>query len=101
MSNLSVVLNKSRRSGITTWILKSAIKNPNVIILSSTLKQSKLLRDLFDRMIDNSFWLRLKYKYFRAKKPQFESIDSIFLLYGVDKPVILDNSVYTEIKWNY
>ena len=82
----------TRKTGNTTWILKSAIKYPNCVIVAHSMQYAQELEKQYFNMLAESPWHRkLYWKIFGRKHPKFTSINSRFE--GTKLPVIFDNSV--------
>jgi hypothetical protein len=85
------IIELSRQTGNTTWILESAIERPNCIIVSRNAEQAKNLEKTYFKLIFNSPWYKkLIWKFFGRKHPKFVSLD--FSIRGYNVPVIFDNS---------
>jgi len=91
MDKISEIVLTTRRTGNTTWILKSAVKTPDCIIVCKTLRHAKELEKEYFRMLQkSSWWLKLKWNLFGRNHPHFWGVDSQFK--GYNLPVIFDNS---------
>ena len=91
MNRLQEIVRDTRQTGSTTWILKSAIKNPECIIVCRNMQQAKGLERKYNKMLSD-VWLgkKLWWKLFGRKQPKFLSIRSNFRGFGL--PVIFDNA---------
>ena len=84
------IIATTRRTGNTTWILQSAIKKPNCIIVSKTEEQAKQLERSYKALLMKSAWYKkLWWKWSGRKNPKFVSINYRFQ--GNALPVIFDN----------
>ncbi len=91
MSKVEDIIHQSRRTGNTTWILKSAVNNPNCVIVVNNQRYAKDLEHLYNNMLLLSPWYkRVYWSFFGRGVPQFVSISSDFR--GYNKPIIFDNS---------
>lgn len=89
--DLEYYYRNSRRSGSTTWILRSALKNPRCIIVFGSFDIALKAEKDYHRMKRNACWI-LKIKWFFKKpiNPVFTSIKTV--PEGFDRPIIFDNS---------
>lgn len=93
MKNVREIVEISRRSGNTTWILKSAIENPNCIIVAYNKSYAKDLEREYNRLLKKSIWYKRIIWYFqKRRKPLFVSDNFDFR--GYNLPVIFDNSCF-------
>jgi len=93
MEEIKKIVLKTRGSGNTLWILKSAIKQPNCIIVSKDLKSAKQLENNYFQLLSKVSWIkRVFWKIIKRKNPKFLSINSGFD--GITSPVIFDNSTF-------
>jgi len=91
MNKIQTIVNQTRRTGNTTWIIKSAIKNPNCVIVSKNKRESKLLKQKYIRMLSNdSLFQKLKWEIFGRKQPIFLTINDSYR--GFNLPIIFDNN---------
>lgn len=80
-----------RQTGSTTWILKSAIKRPNCIIVSRNMETALHLDYAYSKLLNEQPWYKkLRWKICGRKNPKFVSIDYNFRANRL--PVIFDNS---------
>jgi hypothetical protein len=79
------IVNENRQCGNTTWILKSAIENPECIILCYNMRNAKELENKYFHMLEERSIDRKG-----RKHPKFLSKNSD--LKGYKLPVIFDNS---------
>jgi len=90
MTRLQEIIITTRAIGSTTWILQSAIKRPNCIIVSKNMQQAKHLEQAYKSLLSKSAWYKkLWWKCFGRKNPKFVSLDFRFECYCL--PVIFDN----------
>jgi hypothetical protein len=93
MNKIEEIVLRTRRTGNTTWLLKSAIENPDCIIVSRTMRQAKELEKRYNSLLQTSSWYKkLWWKIVKRKKPKFVSLD--FRFEGLKTPVIFDNSSF-------
>ncbi len=93
MDRIREIVYETRRTGNTSWILQSAIRNPNCIIVGKDLKQAHHLREEFIRMMIKSPWYKkLWWKIFGYKEPLFVPISYTFR--GENIPIIFDNGTF-------
>lgn len=89
--NIKDIVDSTRQTGNTTWILKVAINNPNCAIVS---KNPRYLEDMYFKLFyDLPWYKRLYHKLFIKKHPMF--ITKEYNFYGIKVPVIFDNSALT------
>lgn len=90
MKRLEEIIRTTRATGNTTWILQSAIKSPNCIIVSRNTQQAIHLEKAYKYLLSKSAWYKkLWWKWFGRKNPKFVSLD--FKFEGYNVPVIFDN----------
>ena len=90
MTRLEEIIRTTRRTGNTTWILQSAIENPNCIIVARDIGHAKDLEQAYKMLLSKSAWYKkLCWKWFGRKSPKFVSLD--FRFDGYRLPVIFDN----------
>lgn len=90
MARIDEIIRTTRRTGNTTWILHSAIKRPNCIIVARDIGNAKLLEQAYNCLLSKSAWYKkLCWKLFGRKNPKFVSID--FKFESDSMPVIFDN----------
>ena len=66
----SEVSSRHRRSGNTTWLLKSAMRNPNCILVFSTEELAHNMTDKYDEMLNERSIMRKLYSWiFNKGKP--------------------------------
>ena len=95
MTSLQEIIRKTRASGNTTWILKSAIQNPNCIIVARNSQQAKCLEQAYKRLLlKNAWYKKLWWKLVGRKSPKFVSLDFKFENHRL--PVIFDNGALAE-----
>lgn len=93
--NQIVDLVKDNRSkGNTSFILRSAVKNPNVIIISPTHQHAVMLKEYYE------YWYihdtnRIIRWFHKIKGRQHASFSSLGMdLKGNNKPIVFDNSCF-------
>ncbi len=85
------IAERYRQNGNTTWIIKSAIENPECIVLAYNAENAKSIKERYFQMLEQSHWLKkLKWKVFGRKHPEFLSKNTD--LNGYNLPIIFDNS---------
>jgi hypothetical protein len=90
MTRLEEIIITTRRSGNTTWIVESAVENPNCIIVSRNMQQAKRLEKKYKDLIKKKSWYKKTiWKLFGRKKPKFVSLNYDFSI--DDVPVIFDS----------
>jgi len=91
MSNVQNIVIQTRRFGSTTWILKSAIKNPKCVIVCKDMHHAMMLEQMYHKMLLNEWWgKKLWWKLFPKDNPKFLGLSSNFI--GLGLPIIFDNS---------
>jgi len=91
------IVGATRHTGSTTWILKSAIKQPKCVIVSRNLDHSRQLENRYFNMLSKSVWyMKLYWKWFGREHPKFIPIHNSNAFYGLDLPVIFDNGAILE-----
>lgn len=92
MSKLISIILETRRRGQTQWLLKSAMKNPNVVIMCATESQKKDLVVRYTRMLAEAPWyVKLWRRYFGTPWPKFLTASDQMKLRGMKAPVVFDN----------
>ena len=87
MNKIEEIIKQTRRSGNTTWILKSAILNPDCIIVCG---RPDLMEKMFKMHLLKSMWYtKLWWKLNGSKIPKFVALNYNF--HGINVPVIFDN----------
>lgn len=90
MTRLEDIIRTTRATGNTTWILQSAIKRPNCIIVSKNMNGAKNLELGYKILLSESIWYKkLWWKCFGRKNPKFVSLN--FRFEGCNLPIIFDN----------
>lgn len=90
MSKILEIIDQNRGKGNTIWLLKSAINNPNIVIVCIDLKHCQYLKNNYFKLLKKEPWYRkLKWKLFGRKHPLFKSINENFR--GISKPIVFDN----------
>jgi len=102
-TDIQRMLEITRQRGNTRWILESAIKNPNIIIVSRDTKHRvQLHKDylmLFEKnlLIEEAIkpWYKKVWNYFFPKKskvkhPLFITIHDYDRLRGITTPIVFD-----------
>jgi hypothetical protein len=85
------IAERYRQNGNSTWIIKSAIENPECIILTYNKASADDMKDNYFAMLEAAHWTKkLKWWLFGRKHPKFLSISSN--LDGYKLPIIFDNS---------
>jgi hypothetical protein len=93
-----------RQTGSSSWIIDSAIKNPNIILVCENFRMSNTMKSIFfEKKKQLSFFKKiLYYLKFRNLSPEFISIDNLndnfFRGRNKTKPIIYDNSVVFSNK---
>lgn len=88
------IIHSHRRTGNTEWLLKSAIKNPNVTIICRDESNVRILRERYYHMLSGYNWITRKWwSVFGRKHPKFISIHNAGRkLRGTGDPIAFDNS---------
>jgi hypothetical protein len=113
MKDFSKILENTRRTGYTTYLLRSAIFDPEVVILSPTKEASKRLESLYDFIKKEvykeytskfpfiNFLLKIKHFFVSdplrrklSKRPMFIAYSELNKLKGIHRPVIYDNACF-------
>lgn len=95
MQKIEEIVRTTRRTGNTTWILQSAIKTPNCIIVSKDMQQAKFLEQTYKILLSKSVWYkRLWWKLFGRENPKFVTLG--FRFEGRNKPIIFDNGTFIK-----
>jgi hypothetical protein len=98
MKILKDIVDCYRNSGNTTWILKSAIENPNVIIVFPYRNSAKMAQQEYYRLLKEH--KETKILPFRIKKqethPIFAILTEVEQYIGIRprRSIIFDNSVF-------
>jgi len=93
MGRVLDIIITTRGTGNTTWILKSAIMQPNCVIVSKNRSQSFLLEKNYLEIFSEQKWCKkLYWKLFINKSPKFMSIEQNFK--GLKLPIIFDNGCF-------
>lgn len=91
MLSLTHIVHNTRQTGNTTWILKSAIKNPKCVIVAINESYAKDLEKKYYKLLSNVWWgQKLWWKWFGRQHPKFMSMRNRFE--GIRLPIIFDNS---------
>lgn len=103
---LQEVLNLSRSNqGSTTWLLKAAIKNPNVTIVSRYIHKSDEIEMLYRYLLTREPWYKkLLWKWFGRKHPIFGSLESHNAQRGAgfhNRPIAFDNEALFGLSEEY
>jgi len=97
IDKINEIIYNTRRTGNTTWILKSAIKYPNCIIISKNKRQSTYLEKRYYQLLQYEKWYKkLYWKWFGRKTPRFLTINNNFR--GYNLPIIFDNGTFFNLK---
>lgn len=84
-----------RRKGCTSWILKSALKNPRVVIVAHTERYANDLRTEYLCMLKNRSFFEKFIAFFREyEEPIFVSYIRPEILRGLNRPIVFDNSCF-------
>ena len=88
----------ARQRGYTEWILRAAIENPNVIIVSPDTHHSAELKERFEKMVENLGFFR-RWKFNRKKiKPIFTGPLTLNdHLPKINRPIVPDNSIFPDL----
>ena len=90
LNKLEEIIRRTRATGNTTWILQSAVDNPNCIIISKNMQQAKQLEKAYFLLVEKSPWYKkLIWKFFGRVNPKFVSLD--FRFEGSRLPIVFDN----------
>ena len=103
MEKLERIIHETRGSGNTTWILKSALHNPDCIIVCGNSDHARYMHSIYNDMINNSgFFRRLYWKYINRSRPLFVTPEYNFKGKGhlLMKPVIFDNGGLLNIIYS-
>lgn len=93
MNKIDEIVLRTRKTGNTTWLLKSAIENPDCIIVSRSMQEAKELEKRYNSLLQTSSWYKkLWWLMVKRKNPKFVSLD--FRFEGYNTPVIFDNSSF-------
>lgn len=89
-NKLEEIIRRTRATGNTTWILQSAVDNPNCIIISKNMQQAKQLEKAFYSLLQKKPWYKkIIWKFFGRVNPKFVSLD--FRFEGSRFPIVFDN----------
>lgn len=98
MKNKEKIIELTRGRGNSTWILKAAIKNPEVIIITKNKADSIDMENRFNELLEEEFkkdpwYIKLWYKFFKRKikKPIFNTLHDLDRNRVHRFPVIFDN----------
>ncbi len=84
------IAERYRQNGNSTWIIKSAVENPECIIIAYNANSARDLEEEYFHMLKQSNWLKkLKWRFLGRKHPKFLSKSSN--LDGYKLPIIFDN----------
>ena len=82
-----------RCTGNTSWILKSALNNPECIIVVGTTGELHALNREYEKLINNSPWYKKIYWTLTKRSyPKFTTVDNV--IPGDKLPLIFDNSCF-------
>lgn len=90
-ADIEKIISYSRRSGSTTYLIKAALRDPNVIIVCASARHASQLSDLFRIYINKMPRIKRWFWYKRNKgiMPIFTS--SFASIAGAHRPVVFDN----------
>lgn len=92
MDRLSYIANSLRRTGSSTFILKAAINNPNVVIVYGCMEIAERFKREYFKMLKGSIWYkRLFWNLFGRDEPVFTSLDCDDIA-SFKLPVVFDGS---------
>lgn len=92
MENVQDIVNSTRRLGNSTWILRAAIDQPNIIIVAKNEQHANELKKTYYWLCDQEPWyVKLKWRFFGRPEPRFMSVNSRTGFAGYKIPVIFDN----------
>ena len=99
---VQTILSNCRASGNTTWILKSAINNPNCIIVTKSLQHKEDLQYAYNRLLYKETWYKKLFRKFKKHSvPKIVTVDDFVNkspMYRDIKnriPIIFDNWTIT------
>ncbi|GEM58405.1 hypothetical protein B0A78_03390 [Flavobacterium columnare NBRC 100251 = ATCC 23463] len=99
MQIINEIILKTRGTGNTSWILQSAIENPECVIVSKNISESVYLKKAYRYLLSKSPWYRkIWWKCIGRKHPLFVSIYANFD--NCKCPVIFDNGALYSRKKN-
>lgn len=91
VEKINDIITYNRQKGNSTWIVKSAIKNPNCVIVAHDSACAYDLKCLYYSLLKKQpFYKKIIWKLFGRSHPRFMSIENDFR--GINLPVIFDNS---------
>ena len=92
-NQITEIVESNRRYGSTTWILKSALQNPNCLIISRDMNISDRIKQTYNKMYFEVFFLkRLFWKLMKRKTPVFTSLSNH--IHGYARPIVFDNRCF-------
>lgn len=88
------IARSNRTKGDITWILKSAIDNPNVMIVVRNQEVAKDLKIAFELLVSKSIWYKkLYWNFFGRANPVIVSMYCKNVIRRTNLPIVLfDNS---------
>lgn len=102
-TDINKMIDVTRMRGNTTWILESAIKNPNIIIIARNAKHKEELYKKLQKIVQNNLlieqskkpWYKKAWEYFFPKKtkvkyPSIACIHDYDKLRGIETPIVFD-----------
>jgi hypothetical protein len=100
MNKITEIVLLTRRTGSSTWILKSCISNPECIVVCADKERAQYMEMQYRDLLYKSPWyLKLKWYFFGRKNPRFVSVqyDPNNIFRRNDLPVIFDNSALLTV----
>jgi hypothetical protein len=97
MENIREIIEYSRGTGNTSWILKSALENPDCIIVAGHHRSKEWLKEKYIHLFNQQSWFnRVLHKLRNKPHPLFVTKSEYARIRGMRKPVILDNSCFSH-----
>jgi hypothetical protein len=95
MQRIQEIVQSTRRTGNTTWILTAAITQPNCIIVARNDQHANELKKAYNELILKQPWYRkLKWAILGRIEPKFMTLNNKSALAGYKIPVIFDNGIF-------
>lgn len=97
MEEIKIICAQSRRKGSTDYLLRAAINDPNVTIVSITMSHSESMEQRYYQMLLKAPWYKRLHWFLAGRgKPIFTSLSiAEYSTPALSRPLIFDNSCFS------
>lgn len=92
IDNVHKIINIGRQRGNTTWLLRAAIKQPNVMIVCRNQTSVAEMTKSYKKLLQKEPWYKKFWWWcFGRSNPKFVTVNNPDNLRGINFPTVFDN----------